>query len=32
MVDESGVLAYHPFDGAHDILDVITKIRKSILL
>lgn len=30
MVDESGVLAYHPFDEAHDILDEITKIRKSI--
>lgn len=31
MVDESGVLAYHPFDEAHDILDEITKIRKRIL-
>ena len=28
MVDESGVLAYH--HEAHDILDEITKIRKSI--
>ena len=30
MVDESGVLAYHPFGKAHDILDEITNIRKSI--
>jgi len=30
MVDESGVLAYRPFDEAHDILDEITKIRKRI--
>lgn len=31
MVGESGMLAYHPFEEVHDILDEITKIRKRIL-
>ena len=29
MVDKSGVLAYHPVDEVHDILDEITKIKKT---
>ena len=30
MVGESGMLAYHPFEEVHDILDEVTRIRKRI--
>ena len=32
MVDESGAMAYHPYDEVFDIMQEVSELRKSIPL
>jgi len=32
MIDESGAMAYHPYDEAFDIMQEVSELRKSIPL